>query len=58
MKAQVTMENGERWSTDKVLHKICNHALTIHTHALATKVRIKNLLHFSLCAKKSISYNN
>lgn len=40
MKVQLTMENGERWSTDKMLYKKHNHALTILTHALATKVSL------------------
>ncbi|XP_032666373.1 glucose dehydrogenase [FAD, quinone]-like isoform X2 [Odontomachus brunneus] len=40
MKARLTMENGERWSTDKVLYKNHNHALTILTYALATKILV------------------
>lgn len=38
MKAQLTMENGRRWSSDKILDKKPNHALVILTHAHATKV--------------------
>lgn len=51
MKAQLTMENGERWSTDKVLYKNCDHALTTLTHALATKVSLPEkyrILHHAL----------
>jgi len=40
MKAQLTMENGRRWSTDKILYQRPNHALTILTHTRATKVSL------------------
>ncbi|XP_011688335.1 PREDICTED: glucose dehydrogenase [FAD, quinone]-like isoform X2 [Wasmannia auropunctata] len=40
MKAQLTMKNGRRWSTDKILYKKSNHALTILTHARAVKILI------------------
>ncbi|XP_072767522.1 glucose dehydrogenase [FAD, quinone] [Anoplolepis gracilipes] len=41
MKAQLTMENGRRWSSDKVLHQKSNYPnLTILTHARATKVLV------------------
>jgi len=40
MKAQLTMENGRRWSTDKILYQRPNHALTILTHSRATKVSL------------------
>lgn len=49
MKAQLTMKNGKRWSSDKVLYQKRNHALTILTHAYATKVSLfkkKELLLF------------
>lgn len=46
MKAQLTMENGRRWSSDKVLHQKSNYSnLTILTHARANKVNLKK--HFS-----------
>jgi len=38
MKAQVTMENGRRWSSDKILYKKPHHTLTVITHAQANKV--------------------
>ncbi|KAH0954233.1 hypothetical protein HN011_002576 [Eciton burchellii] len=38
MKAQVTMENGRRWSSDKVLYKKSHHTLTVITHAQANKI--------------------
>lgn len=41
MKAQLTMENGRRWSSDKVLHQKPNHPnLTLLTHARASKVSL------------------
>lgn len=43
MKAQLTMENGKRWSTDKVLQKSNYPNLTILTYARATKVNLKNI---------------
>jgi len=54
MKAQLTMENGRRWSTDKILYQRPNHALTILTHTRATKVSLsKSFLTFNkfLCDK-------
>ncbi|KAG5330268.1 DHGL dehydrogenase, partial [Acromyrmex charruanus] len=39
-KAQLTMENGRRWSTDKILYQKPNHVLTILTHAHATKILV------------------
>ncbi|XP_029671700.1 glucose dehydrogenase [FAD, quinone]-like [Formica exsecta] len=41
MKAQLTMENGRRWSLDKVLHQKSNYPnLTILTHARANKILV------------------
>ncbi|XP_012235578.1 glucose dehydrogenase [FAD, quinone]-like [Linepithema humile] len=40
MKAQLTMKNGKRWSSDKVLYQKRNHALTILTHAYVTKILV------------------
>ncbi|XP_024869951.1 glucose dehydrogenase [FAD, quinone]-like isoform X1 [Temnothorax curvispinosus] len=40
MKAQLTMENGRRWSSDKILYKKPNPALTVITHARATKILV------------------
>lgn len=45
MKVQLTLENGERWSSDKVLYKKCNHDVAILTHALATKVSLHKKCH-------------
>ncbi|XP_018303610.1 glucose dehydrogenase [FAD, quinone] [Mycetomoellerius zeteki] len=39
-KAQLTMENGKRWSMDKILYQKPNHVLTILTHAHATKILV------------------
>jgi len=43
-KAQLMMENGRRWSTDKILYQKPNHVLTIFTHAHATKVSLSEFL--------------
>lgn len=40
MKAQLTMEDGKRWSTDKIMHKKSHPTLTILTHARANKVLV------------------
>ncbi|KAL0122268.1 hypothetical protein PUN28_007183 [Cardiocondyla obscurior] len=40
MKAQLTMENSKRWSSDKLLYKKFNNHLTVLTHAHATKILI------------------
>jgi len=47
MKAQVTMENGRRWSSDKILYKKSHHTLTVLTHAQANKVSLPKRCHFS-----------
>jgi hypothetical protein len=46
MKAQVTMENGRRWSSDKVLYKKSHHTLTVITHAQANKVSLPKKYNF------------
>ncbi|XP_011140802.2 glucose dehydrogenase [FAD, quinone] isoform X2 [Harpegnathos saltator] len=40
MKVQLTMENGERWSSEKILHKKCKYSPVILTHTFATKVLV------------------
>lgn len=44
MKAQLFMENGKRWSTDKLLYKYLQNKLTIITHAHVEKVCLKSNL--------------
>lgn len=47
MKVQLTMENGKRWSSDKVLYRKAHRTLTILTHARASKVSLpKNVFFF------------
>lgn len=43
MKVQLFMENGKRWSTDKLLYKSLKHKLTIITYAHVEKVLKINL---------------
>lgn len=38
MKAQLSMENGKRWSTDKLLYEYLKTKLSIITHAHVEKV--------------------
>lgn len=38
MRVQVSMENGKRWSTDKLLQELFEHKCTIVTHAHVQKV--------------------
>ncbi|KAL6263737.1 hypothetical protein P5V15_003822 [Pogonomyrmex californicus] len=40
MKTQLTMENGKRWSSDRILNWKVNRALTILTHAHANKILV------------------
>ncbi|XP_011342593.1 glucose dehydrogenase [FAD, quinone] isoform X2 [Ooceraea biroi] len=40
MKVQLTMENGRRWSSDKVLCQKPTHTLTVLTHARASKILV------------------
>ncbi|KAK1122621.1 hypothetical protein K0M31_009064 [Melipona bicolor] len=42
MKAQLFMENGKRWSTDKLLYKYLKNKLTIITHAHVEKVLMES----------------
>ncbi|XP_011873623.1 PREDICTED: glucose dehydrogenase [FAD, quinone]-like [Vollenhovia emeryi] len=42
MKVQLTMENGGRWSSDKILYEKPNRLLTVCTHAHATKILINS----------------
>ncbi|XP_036145891.1 glucose dehydrogenase [FAD, quinone] isoform X2 [Monomorium pharaonis] len=39
-KAQLTMENGKRWSSDKMLYQKFNSGLTVLTYAHATKILV------------------
>lgn len=48
MKAQFTMENGRRWSSDKVLHQKSNYPnLTLLTYTRAIKVSLFAFLLFA-----------
>lgn len=42
MKVQLSMENGKRWSTDKLLYESLKDKLTIITYAHVEKVYIEN----------------
>lgn len=46
MKVQLSMENGKRWSTDKLLYESLKDKLTIITYAHVEKVYIKNKFEF------------
>lgn len=61
MKAQLTMENGKRWSSDKVLSHKYNPDLVVLTHARADKVSISNISFVSACmciTENNPKYNN
>lgn len=51
MKTQLTMENGKRWSTDKILYQKARDTLTILTYAHANKVRLslKIIICYYIC---------
>lgn len=42
MKAQLSMEDGRRWSTDKLLHTDFKNKLTVITHAHVEKVLMES----------------
>ncbi|XP_017765035.1 PREDICTED: glucose dehydrogenase [FAD, quinone]-like [Eufriesea mexicana] len=42
MKVQLSMENGKRWSTDKLLHENLKNKLTIITHAYVENVLMQS----------------
>lgn len=48
MKAQMTIKNGERWSTDRLIYKNNNERLKILTNSFVTKVILSTCSYIKL----------